>query len=77
MALPPQVFGQVPTVLDYRPVDPSLSANNTDLGAQAECVLGTGRNAVAGTTNFGFTDTTYSPLTAQLLRFTTGQAQGT
>jgi hypothetical protein len=75
MALPPQAFGNTPTALDYRPADTSLVANNTDLGAQAECVLGTGRNAVAGTTNFGFTDTTYAPTTAQLLAFTT-RAQG-
>jgi hypothetical protein len=75
MTLPPQIYGETPTVLDYRPVDITLATNNTDLAAQAECVLGTGRNAPAGTTNFGFTDTTYSPLVTQILAFTT-RAQG-
>jgi hypothetical protein len=76
MALPPAVFGGIAAnaALDYRPADTTLATNNTDLGAQAECVLGNGANAPAGTTNFGFTDTTYLPTRAQiLLQTTTGQ----
>jgi hypothetical protein len=72
--LPPEVYGETPTALSYVPADATLTQNNYDLGAQSECVLGSGRNAVAGTTNFGFTDTTYAPTTAQIQRqITTGQ----
>jgi hypothetical protein len=76
MPLPPQVFGGIAATaaLDYRPVDTTLVTNNHDLAPLAECQLGTGRNAPAGTTNFGFTDTTYLPTTAQILtQTTTGQ----
>ena len=51
--------------------DTTLAATGYDLGAGAECQLGNGRNAPAGTTNFGFSDTTYTPTTAQVLRQTT------
>jgi hypothetical protein len=74
MALPPQAYGGLAATaaLDYRPVDTTLTANNHDLlGSLAECQLGTGRNAPAGTTLFGFTDTTYLPTTAQILQQTT------
>lgn len=74
MPLPPQVFGGTPTALDYRPADTTLVTNNTDLGEQAECVLGCGANVPAGTTRTGFTDTTYTLTRAQiLLQTTTGQ----
>jgi hypothetical protein len=69
--LPPEVYGEPPTTLDYRTADTTLAATGFDLGAQSECQLGTGKNAPAGTTNFGFSDTTYSPTTAQVLRQTT------
>jgi hypothetical protein len=77
MALPPQSFGGVAAnaALDYRPADTTLVTNNHDLAPLAECQLGTGRNAPAGTTNFGFTDTSYSVTTAQILRLTTGSGQ--
>lgn len=71
MPLPPQAYGEPPTALDYRPVDTTLVTNNADLGEQAECVLGCGSNAPAGTTRNGFVDTTYLPTTAQILRQTT------
>lgn len=76
MALPPQAFGGIAAnaALDYRPADTTLVTSNADLGAQSECQLGNGRSAIAGTTNFGFTDTTYLPSTAQILtQTTTGQ----
>lgn len=76
MPLPPQAFGGIAAeaALDYRSADTTLATSNADLGAQAECQLGNGRNAVTGTTNFGFTDTTYLPTTAQILtQTTTGQ----
>lgn len=76
MPLPPAVFGGIAAnaALDYRSVDTTLVASNADLGAQSECQLGSGANAVSGTTNFGFTDTTYLPTRAQILaQTTTGQ----
>ena len=76
MALPPATFGGVATntSLDYRPADTTLVASTADLGAGAECVLGNGRNAITGTTNFGFSDTSYLPTRAQLqTQTTTGQ----
>jgi hypothetical protein len=72
MALPPQVYGQYPANVTYVPVESALAVNNYDLAALAECQLGTGRaGAPPGTTNFGFSDTTYLPTTAQILRQTT------
>lgn len=38
-----------------------------DLAAQAECVVGRGALVPAGTTDFGFVDTTYLPTQAQIL----------
>jgi hypothetical protein len=71
----PEVYGEAGTVLDYRPAETALADTGFDLGAQSECVLGTGRNAPAGTTNYGFTDTTYMPTQAQILKqTTTGQS---
>jgi hypothetical protein len=67
----PQVYGEAPVALDYRPADTTLAVTGFDLGAQSECQLGNGAAAAAGTTNFGFTDTTYLPTTAQILRQTT------
>lgn len=76
--MPPQTYGETPTALDYRPADTTLVGTNSagtapgyDLGAQAECVLGNGTNAPAGTTNFGFSDTTYLPTKVQLQSQTT------
>jgi hypothetical protein len=69
--LPTGTYGEAPTALDYRPADATLVTNSSDLGAGSECQLGNGRNAPAGTTNYGFTDTTYTPTTAQVLRQTT------
>jgi hypothetical protein len=69
--LPPETYGEPATALDYRNADTTLAATGYDLGAGAECQLGNGRNAPAGTTNFGFSDTTYTPTTAQVLRQTT------
>lgn len=58
-------------MLDYRPADTTLATNNTDLGEQAECILGCGSNVPAGTTRTGFVDTTYLPTRAQILQQTT------
>jgi hypothetical protein len=69
--LPPEVYGETPTALSYIPADATLTQNNADLGAQSECVLGSGRNAVAGTSAYGFSDTSYLPTTTQILRATT------
>ena len=73
MALPPAVFGGIAAEasLSYIPADQTLVTSNYDLGAQSECVLGNGRNAPAGTTNFGFSDCSYLPNNAQLLKQTT------
>lgn len=71
MTLPPQAYGVPGTILDYRPADTTLATNATDLASQAECQLGNGMNVPPGVTNYGFTDTTYLPNTAQILRATT------
>lgn len=71
-----------PTTLNYGGNDASLLANGATVqigpltvtlggdslaSRQAECVLGTGQaDAPAGSTNFGFTDTTYTLTTAQI-----------
>jgi hypothetical protein len=67
----PEVYGEAVTALDYRPVDTTLADTGFDLGAQSECQLGNGRNAPAGTSNYGFSDTTYLPTQAQILTQTT------
>jgi hypothetical protein len=76
--LPPQVYGETPTSLSYAPADATLVGTNAagtvpgyDLGYNAECQLGNGSNMPAGTTNTGFTDTSYQPTTAQILKQTT------
>jgi hypothetical protein len=76
--LPPETYGEAGTALNYRPADTTLVGTNAagsapgyDLGYNAECQLGNGVNVPAGTTNFGFTDTTYLPTTAQILKQTT------
>ena len=51
--LPPETYGEPATALDYRNADTTLAATGYDLGAGAECQLGNGRNAPAGTTNWG------------------------
>lgn len=53
--------------LDYRPAMTSLVVAGHDLSDQAECQVATGSNVPAGTTNFGFVDTTYSLTKAQIL----------
>lgn len=75
----PQVYGDAPTQLSYQGNDTSLilSGSGYDLASsQAECVLGTGIPGAssvqpAGSSNFGFADTTYTPTTAQILTETT------
>lgn len=67
----PEVYGEAPTAVSYIPADTTLVQAGHDLGEQAECVLGTGVNVPAGTTNFGFVDTTYLPNTSQILAETT------
>lgn len=63
-----EFYVQAPTALDYRPADHTLVLNQGyDLGEQAQCVLGRGSNVPAGSTNFGFVDTTYSLTKAQIL----------
>lgn len=70
----PEVYGEAGTALDYRPADTTLADTGFDTAAQSECQLGNGRNVPTGTTNFGFTDTTYVPTQAQILAQTkTGQ----
>lgn len=76
--LPPQTYGETPAALDYRPADTTLVGTNAggtapgyDLGYQSECQLGNGSNVPAGTSNFGFVDTTFMPTQAQILAATT------
>lgn len=76
--MPPETYGETPVALDYRPADTTLVGTNAagtapgyDLGYQAECQLGNGLNAPAGTSAFGFSDTTYLPTRAQILNQTT------
>ena len=45
----------------------TMTVAGVDLGAQAECQLGTGSQIPSGSTNYGFSDTTYSPTQAQIL----------
>jgi hypothetical protein len=79
--LPPETYGETPVSLDYRPSDATLVGTNAagnapgyDLGENAECQLGRGLNVPAGTSNYGFVDTTYLPTKAQILaQTTTGQ----
>lgn len=76
--LPPQTYGETPVSLSYAPADTTLVGTNAagsapgyDLGCNAECQLGNGTNAPAGTSSFGFSDTTYQPTKAQILHMTT------
>jgi hypothetical protein len=76
--LPPQTYGEAATSLSYAPADTTLVGTNAagtapgyDLGYNSECQLGNGTNAPAGTSNFGFSDTTYLPTRAQLITQTT------
>jgi hypothetical protein len=62
--------GEAPTALNYQPADTTLVVTGFDLGmtsGMSECVLGCGANEPAGVSPCGFTDTTYSPTTAQIL----------
>jgi hypothetical protein len=76
--LPPQAYGDAPTSLSYAPADTTLVGTNAagsapgyDLGYNAGCQLGNGSNMPVGTTNNGFSDTTYSLTRAQILAMTT------
>ena len=76
--MPPQAYGEPVTALDYRPADTTLVGTNAagtapgyDLGENSQCQLGRGANVPAGTSNFGFVDTTYLPNKAQILAATT------
>lgn len=58
------------------PVNVNVVMAGIDLGAQAQCVLGKGTQVPAGTTDFGFVDTTYLPTQAQQLTVPGGAPAG-
>jgi hypothetical protein len=64
-----EAYSQPPVALDYRPADHTLllSQSYDLLSELAQCQLGRGANVPAGSTDFGFVDTTYSVTKAQIL----------
>ena len=75
-------MAESPTALNYQPADTTLVANGSTVvigpltvtlagydlaNTQAECQLGNGRNEPTGSSQAGFTDTTYTLTAAQLL----------
>jgi len=71
MATWPQVYGGTPTALSYVPADAPLVQSGHDLADSSEATMGNGAIPAAGTTDFGFVDTTYTLTTAQILKQTT------
>ena len=55
------------------PANLATTLNGFDLSEQAECQVGRGLLVPAGTSNFGFVDTTYLPTQAQMLTAPFGQ----